>query len=320
MWHLPKLKQNALHAARSRFRRGLWLLLIPALLLAACGGASTNGSSVPLNAPARSSSGDSGSASAPSSGKQTGANYGQQYLIKSLQVSMLLKNTRQVASDLQAWITTTDPQATSAGIDYQQSGDTLYTINMSFSVQSTLYPQIENYLANYAQQRGGKLLNLHENVQDVTNDYIDTQSRLTNLRGEQTRLLTLMKNAQALSDILAIEQQLTNVEGQIENIEAHLKVLQGQVTFYTVSIQLQPMELPAPTQNTPWNPGRVFQDAWAAVLVVGQALLTFLIWVLSFAIYIVPLAAIAWFVWWRRSPRRIRPAVATPGSGSPPAP
>ena len=39
---------------------------------------------------------------------------------------------------------------------------------------------------------------------------------LTNLRGEQQRLLTLMGQAQSLSDVLTIEQRLTDVEGQIE--------------------------------------------------------------------------------------------------------
>ena len=116
-------------------------------------------------------------------------------LIKSLQVNMLVKDTRQAASDLQSWIATTDPRSTSAGIDYEQTYDNLYNVTMTFSVTSTQYTQIEEYLAGYAQQRGGKLTSLHESVQDVTNDYIDTQSRLTNLRGEQQRLLTAVSQA-----------------------------------------------------------------------------------------------------------------------------
>src|SRR5258708_27812889 len=157
---------------------------------------------------------------------------------------MQVKDTRQVASNLQSWINTTDPRSSSAGIDYEQTGDNLYTVSMTFSVGSTAYTQIEEYLASYVQQHGGKLLNLHESVQDVTNDYIDTQSRLTNLRGEQQRLLVLLSNTTALSDILTVEDKLTGVEGQIEDIESHLNALKNQTTFYTVTLNLQPLAPP----------------------------------------------------------------------------
>ena len=66
----------------------------------------------------------------------------------------------------------------------------------------------------------------NETVQDETNDFLDTQSRLTNLRAEQPRLLTLLSQAQNLGDTLQVEQRLTDVEGQIENIEVHLEPAQ----------------------------------------------------------------------------------------------
>ena len=225
---------------------------------------------------------------------------------------MQVKDTRQVASNLQSWISTTDPRSSSAGIDYEQTGDNLYTVSMTFSVESTNYTQIEEYLAGYAQQHGGKLLTLHESVQDVTNDYVDTQSQLTNLRGEQQRLLVLLSNSTALGDIITVEDKLTNVEGQIEDIEAHLNALKNQTTFYTVTINLQPMApaaTPPPTQQTPWNIGQVFHDSWSAVLSFGQVLATFLIWLLSISIYLVPAALIGWYIWRRTHPRRV---VASP--------
>ncbi len=225
---------------------------------------------------------------------------------------MQVKDTRQVASNLQSWISTTDSRSSSAGIDYEQTGDNLYTVSMTFSVESTEYTQIEEYLAGYAEQHGGKLLSLHESVQDVTNDYVDTQSQLTNLRGEQERLLVLLSNSTALGDIITVEDKLTNVEGQIQDIEAHLNALKSQTTFYTVTINLQPMApaaTPPPTQQAPWNIGQVFHDSWSAVLSFGQVLTTFFIWLLSISIYLVPAALIAWFIWRRTHPRRV---VASP--------
>jgi hypothetical protein len=287
-----------------------------ALLLAGCAGssASTSAGSGSVNAPAHQpvSSSSQGSGSS-SNGNSSSGSYQSQYLVKSLAVNMAVKDTRQVASELQSWITTTDPRASSAGIDYEQVGDNLYNVSLTFSVESTDYTQIEEYLAGYALQHNGKLLNLRESVQDVTNDYIDSQSRLTNLRGEQSRLLTLLSQTQALGDIITVQNKLTDVEGQIEGIEAHINALKSQVTFYTVTINLQPIAPVASTpspQNTPWNPGQVLHDSLSAALGFGQVLFTLFTWLGVFCIYLIPAAAIVWFVWRRRHPGRLIAPVA----------
>lgn len=306
------LKKNFVKSNRKRvtLQGSLGILFILALLLAACGSATTTGSSSGVAAPANAPAQQPGSSSS-NKGSSSSASYGPQYLIKSLQVNMQVKDTRQVASNLQSWISTTDSRSSSAGIDYEQTGDKLYTVSMTFSVESIAYTQIEEYLAGYAEQHGGKLLSLHESVQDVTNDYVDTQSQLTNLRGEQERLLVLLSNTTALGDIITVEDKLTNVEGQIEDIEAHLNALKSQTTFYTVTIDLQPMSpaTPPPTQQAPWNIGQVFHDSWSAVLSFGQVLATFLIWLLSISIYLVPAALIGWYIWHRTHPKRV---VASP--------
>src|SRR2546429_2704909 len=298
------MKKNATKQYRNRIvlQGSLGMLIILSLLLVACGGASSSESSgASVNAPAHKVANTSSQGTSSSSGQtsKSSTSFGPQYLIKSLQVNMLVKDTRQVASDLQSWIATKDPRSTSAGIDYEQTYGNLYNVNMTFSVTSTQYTQIEEYLAGYAQQHGGKLASLHESVQDVTNDYIDTQSRLTNLRGEQQRLLTLLSNTTALGDIITVESKLTDVEGQIEDSEAHLNALKNQTTFYTVTIGLQPITpiTPPPPSSTPWSLGQVLHDSWTAALGFGQGLATLLIWLVIFCIYLVPVGVVGGVVW-----------------------
>lgn len=296
------------------------------LLLSACGGSSTGSGATTTtgySVPASSNNGSSASGSSNTGGQSQqkspstkSASIITQYLIKTLKVTMQMKNPTQAADDIQNWINATDPRSTSAGINYDSVGDNLFNISLSFSVQSTLYPQIQRYLRDYSSQHKGQLVGFSESVQDVTNDYVDTQSRLTNLRGAQQRLLTLLSKAQALGDIITIQDKLTDVEGQIESIEAHLKALNDQVTFYTVSIAIQPLMVttePQP-QNTPWNVGQVFHDAFAASLGFAQGIATFLIWLLAYSFYIIPAALIAWGIWrWRTHPR---PTASPPPSVS----
>jgi hypothetical protein len=308
------MKKNVFKQYRNRLVIG-GILAILTLLLAACGGAgstTSESSGLSANAPIHQVASTSSQASGTSSGQNVKptTSFGPQYLIKSLQVNMLVKDTRQAASDLQSWIATTDPRSTSAGIDYEQTYDNLYNVNMTFSVTSAQYTQIEEYLAGYAQQHGGKLSSLHESVQDVTNDYVDTQSRLTNLRGEQQRLLTLLSNTTALGDIIAVESRLTDVEGQIENIEAHLNLLKNQTTFYTVTIGLQPIApITPPPSTAPWSLGQALHDSWAAALAFGQGLASLLIWVVVFSIYLIPAALLGWFIWRRIHPKQSVPSL-----------
>nr|HET6902616.1 DUF4349 domain-containing protein [Ktedonobacteraceae bacterium] len=278
----------------------LLTLLGLAVVVAGCGGGASmatnsGGSSAPITVPQQAHS-------AAQNQKNASALTGPLYLIKSLNITMELKDTQQAASDLQAWITTTDSLATADNINYQQVGNNLYNITMSFSVQASLYPRIESYLNSYPAQHHGQLITTTRNTQDVTGTYIDTQSQLKNLKAEQERLLTLVSHAAALSDILALDQRLTDVEGQIEQIESQLNSLTSQTSFYTITINLQPPQDALTPPPAAWSPVAIWQGAVGAAIVFGQVLATIVIWLLVFSIYIVPVALIIWLVQrWRRS-------------------
>src|SRR6266699_6664248 len=170
----------------------LWLcgLVVLMVIVAGCGGATTSagsGSANSANIPPGASSNNQGSSSQPKHSSSGGV---QRYLIKTLNISMQVKDTQKVAADLQTWISATDPLSTATNIQYDPVGDNLYNVTMTFSVQASLYPRIEGYLNAYPGQHGGQLLSTNKTTQDVTSDYVDTQSRLKNLRAEQSRLLT----------------------------------------------------------------------------------------------------------------------------------
>ena len=310
------------------------LLLLGLALLAGCGG-TTNATYSPLAGGAQHSAagGNTSSASSASSASSgSNAQYGPnvpsspqatpqattQYLIKALNVGMAMPDTRATANALQGWITTTDPKAQSAGSTYSQDGGQ-YDVTMTFNVEASLYPQVKSYLTSYAGENKGKLIGLQETVQDVSNDYVDSQSRLANLRVEQGRLQTLMGQAQSISDILTIEQRLTDVEGQIEQIEAHLNQLNGQTTFYSIQIQLTPLSTYVPPITEPWNPGVIFHSALTSAQAFGEGLLTLLIWLAVYAVYIIPLGVIVWLIVRFARRRAARLATTTTGATPPSA-
>ncbi|GHO42729.1 DUF4349 domain-containing protein [Ktedonospora formicarum] len=292
---------------------GLLLLLT---LLASCGGATSSGtSSSEFASTSKNSASDTSSQNQKSANgtSQTNTNYTPQYLIKQLAVTMEAKETTNIANDLQNWITHTDPQSTSSGMQYQLVGNA-YNITMTFSVQSSLYTAIRGYLVDYPSKHDGRLLSLNETVKNATNDYIDTQSRLKNLRTEQQRLQDLMKNAQSMSDLLSIESKLSEVEGQIEQAEGTLKSLDDQTTFYPVTITIQPPYDGSTAITEPsntWNIGQITHDALQASLHFFQFLVSILIWLLAFSVYIIPAAILIWLVRRWRKQHRSQPFLAS---------
>ena len=57
-----------------------------------------------------------------------------------------------------------------------------------------------------------------ESTEDVTLQYVDLQSHKKALLAEQESLLSMMEQAESIEDIIAINEQLTDVRYQIESM------------------------------------------------------------------------------------------------------
>ena len=84
----------------------------------------------------------------------------------------------------------------------------------------------------------GKVLSKSETGQDVTDQFVDMEARRSNLQREEERLLVILKSAGGLKDLLAVEQELARVRGELEAVEGKLKHLNYQVDYSTVSVTL----------------------------------------------------------------------------------
>ncbi|MFF2446016.1 DUF4349 domain-containing protein [Neobacillus sp. NPDC058068] len=74
--------------------------------------------------------------------------------------------------------------------------------------------------------------------QDVTEEYVDLESRLKSKRVVEERLLTFMKGAAKTEDLLKISADLAAVQEEIETIEGKMKFLENQTSLSTVNITL----------------------------------------------------------------------------------
>lgn len=75
--------------------------------------------------------------------------------------------------------------------------------------------------------------------QDVTEEYVDLESRLKSKRAVEERLLTFMDRAEKTEDLLKISEDLAKVQGEIEELLGRMKYIENKTDLATVTIQLE---------------------------------------------------------------------------------
>jgi hypothetical protein len=156
---------------------------------------------------------------------------------------------------------------------------------------------------------------------DVTDQYVDLQSQLTNLEATRARIQDFLNDAKNVDEALRINQELANIEGQIEQIKGQMNYLNDRSAYSTITLNLEPefpilTPTPTPTAHPtatpiPWNPGQTFGEARNTVTVAYQGIANFLIWLVVVILPIVlPPALILWVVWKWLNRKNVKPVIA----------
>lgn len=146
----------------------------------------------------------------------------------------------------------------------------------------------------------GKVRSETQGSQDITTQYLDTETRVRVLRETDARLREILrKRTGDLSDVLQVERELARVVTQIEQLEGQKRFWDEQVDLATIHVS---MSEPVAGIEAGWaDPVVAAFHASLAVLARSVALLiTLAAGALPFAI----LGALGWLVW--RGARRVR--------------
>lgn len=168
-------------------------------------------------------------------------------------------------------------------------------------------------------QGAGRLIEREAKAEDVTEQVVDVQSRITSQRASVARVRELMDQATRLSDVVTLEGELSQRQSDLEALLARQASLKDRTSLATITLSLTetPVKKAAPKDEDPGFVDAVSGgwDAFVAMvrwisLVIG-ALLPFLV-----------VAALLLLAWLRlprpRLPRR--PAPASPATTAGPLP
>lgn len=153
----------------------------------------------------------------------------------------------------------------------------------------------------------GTVTSQSTSMQDVTDEYIDIESRLAALETEQETLLALMKKSDKLSDTLEIQDRLSEVRGKLESLKGQLKALESKVDYSKVTLSIiEVQRVTLPESRSFWT--QVRQNLSDNLYSIGQGLRSFSIGFLSalpyFALVLIPAAVIVCIVLLVRRKRR----------------
>lgn len=131
-----------------------------------------------------------------------------------------------------------------------------------------------------------------KNLEDVTLQYSDTETRVKALETEQTRLLELMESAENMADLLEIESRLTEVRYELERYSSRLKLYDNQIDYATIDLDIQEVQEYTPTEEpTFWQ--RIRDGFLGSLKGLGNGAVDALVWVIATSPYLVVLAAAA---------------------------
>jgi hypothetical protein len=131
-------------------------------------------------------------------------------------------------------------------------------------IPAARFPRTLAALENLGRERSQSITG-----QDVTQEYVNLSARLVNLRAQEQVMRRLMARAETIAQSIEVQNQLSQVELQIEELTGQLLYLRNRTALSTITLRLTeavPPPPPASHPNALWKAGKRSLDAGLAVV------------------------------------------------------
>jgi hypothetical protein len=177
------------------------------------------------------------------------------------------------------------------------AGQPLRSGQVTFQVPSG---NLDSVLASLRGKGTAQSVNVSGN--DVSQQYVDLQARLSNAEAQRDAMLALMQQARSVNDTIQIENQLGQITGQIEELKGQIDYLDHTTSYSTLAVTIR--EAAAAASHDEWG----VQTAASQAVHNFTSVLAFLIVAIGTLAPLVVVAAVAFLggrmAWRRLSPGR----------------
>jgi uncharacterized protein DUF4349 len=168
---------------------------------------------------------------------------------------------------------------------------------VTFRVPVDAFEPVLRELKGLGTYRGEK-----SSTDDVTNQYVDLNGQLAAWRAQERVYLRLLDRAKSVTDVIAVQNQLQQVQSNIERLQGQLNYLEDQSSFSTIVLQLSEPGAAGPAGEPTGRLARAWATAVNGLGVMAAAVLVAVVW-------LTPLVVVAGLVLFGlRVLRRPRPA------------
>jgi len=105
-------------------------------------------------------------------------------------------------------------------------------------------PKVDFVISEISQL--GEIVNKYQQASDITSSYYDAKLRLENMLKTRERYLELLAKAENVETTLKVERELERLLYDIESLKGQIEVMQSQVDFTTITVNLEKSSTPGP--------------------------------------------------------------------------
>ena len=165
-------------------------------------------------------------------------------------------------------------------------------------VQITIKVPVKEFEAYYEELRelDGEVTYANISTTDVTEEYIDITSRLTNLKSVEAQLVEILEKADTVTDILAVQRELNTVRGDIESYEQRKRYFDSQTDYSYISLTFSIDKTGLNITDDEWKPWGEVKSALKSLLGVLKGFVNLTIWLIIFSPLVLIPAGIVWYI------------------------
>ena len=128
----------------------------------------------------------------------------------------------------------------------------------------------------------GTVIQSNTNGTDITDQYVDSETRLKTLKVQEQTLLDIMAKAEKLEDVITLESRISDVQYQIESIENQLKNYDRLVQYSRISVNINEVVEVTEIKPVPRTLGDKIAEAFNnAIQAFTDGLENFALWLVA---------------------------------------
>ena len=181
-------------------------------------------------------------------------------IIKSSQLSLETAKFNDVINSLEDMVKSYGGYIASSSIDAEGINNNYQCLRFASYKMNVPSDKLDDFLDESSKL--ATVRNKSTSAEDITTQYYDNESRLKSLQIQEERYLEILKTATEVKDIIEIENALTDVRYEIENLTTCLNKISNLVDMATVNINIQEVSQETVAQSVPKTLGEKISSSF----------------------------------------------------------